>query len=116
MKAILPEQKTLIDIITKDQHRIPKFVDCKNQEHHQAFLVMQQVYDWLIDLASDFILTDEWVERMYWVVDGELKKIKEPLRKKFSDYITKKMKYYLDTAIEFELYETACNYRNFLQP
>lgn len=117
MQELLPNQKTLLDIIHTEGQKIPRFIDTKNSIHANAFLVIQNIYEEITMLASPEFLSDSVLELMYWEIECYLRNIKDKVTYlKVQSYINKKIDRYLKLAVELECFESATNLRKFIYP
>lgn len=112
-----PEQQTLLDLIGNDGRKIPRFIDTKKETHHHAFLRIQNVFEWLYDLAYPEFLPINQIEIIDLQIADLFKQIKDTtLNKKATVYILNKIESYLKQALETECYESAANFKNYLDP
>ena len=112
-----PEQQTLLDIIASDGRKIPRWIDTKKEEHHHAFLRIQNVFEWAYDLCYPEFLEESTIEIIDLQIASLFKQIKDPaLNKKATVYVVKKLNDYLKMALETECYEAYQNINNYLNP
>lgn len=115
MKQTKPNQKTFTDIILQDSKKIPSFIDGKKEDHRQAFLAIQSVYDNIGFMAMEAFLSKHCITTCKWEVEGYLATIIDPtLFLKVCNYLVKKIIGYQKLAVELECYEAAANFREFL--
>ena len=117
MRTLKPDEQTLLDLITVDGTRIPRFIDNKKPEHHHAYLRIQEIYQFIYDLSYPEVLAEDTLTIYYLHFEGEFRQIKDnALNRKCQEYILKKMVGYLKHAVDNELFEAAANFKNYLNP
>lgn len=130
-----PKQKTVTDLIIKDSKKIPDFIDPKKEAHKNVYLLMQSIFDTFSCLSANYILPDSHIDVIHYDVEYDFNLIKECLDTntllsinpdhqgrenqqllfQIVKYLHTRLNYYLKTAVEFELYETAANIKNYLK-
>ena len=135
MKPILPNYKTLSDLIFQDSKKIPNFIDAKLQTHYNVFSLMQSIFDTYHYLASpdlqddlhitgilldvrydENLIVDTLIESINQNQDYEYQLIENnKLYFKVITYLQARVDYYLKAAVELECYEAAANIKKYLK-